>query len=296
MNHISQKFNEAFKANIWGNLPSRSGPGSTLDETRVILAEIPRLLRRFQIKTVLDIPCGDFFWMKEIRSELEQILARYTGADIVPELINQNRERYQTPRISFEVLNLVQDELPKSDLILTRDCLIHLSFNCIADSLLNAQRSGSTYLLASTYTKPRPNVDIEEDVSLPGRAISSGFGCFSGAERCFCTEEFLAKFRFHLSSKTVSNLTSFGSEASAIRNQYRHQLSAEERREIADMERDDLLGRCRAHCAEATAAAKSGCRRQAIKHLISATRLYPPFVLTRSFRVATRSLLQVGIR
>ena len=194
MNHISQKFNEAFKANIWGNLPSRSGPGSTLDQTRVILAEIPRLLRRFQIKTVLDIPCGDLFWMKEIRSELEQILSRYTGADIVPELINQNRERYQTPKISFEVLNLVQDDLPKSDLILTRDCLIHLSFNCIADSLLNAQRSGSTYLLASTYTKPRPNVDIEEDVSLLGRAINLCAPPFSFPEPLLlinegCTEQ-----------------------------------------------------------------------------------------------------------
>ena len=194
MDQLSQKFSEAFETNIWGGLSSRSGPGSTLDQTRIIIAELPRLLRRLQIKTMLDIPCGDFFWMKEIRTELEAVLSGYTGGDIVPRLINQNRERYQTPKISFEVLNFVQDDLPKSDLILTRDCLIHLSFNRIADGLLNAQRSGSTYLLASTYTKPRPNLDIEEDVSLLGRAINLCASPFSFPEPMLlinegCTEQ-----------------------------------------------------------------------------------------------------------
>lgn len=193
MDPLSQKFSEAFEVNIWGNSFSRSGPGSTLDQTRVILAELPSLLRRFQIKTMLDIPCGDFFWMKEIRQELELILS-YMGGDIVPELIAQNRERYQTPKISFKVLNLVHDDLPKVDLILTRDCLIHLSFQCIADGLLNAQRSGSIYLLASTYTKPRPNVDIEGEVSLSGRAINLCAHPFSFPEPVLlinegCTEQ-----------------------------------------------------------------------------------------------------------
>jgi SAM-dependent methyltransferase len=171
MNTMQNRFGEVFKNNIWGDPLSSSGPGSSLEQTRVIRTYIPSLLRRLQIRSMLDIPCGDFFWMKEISAELDLVLSVYIGADIVAEVIQQNKERYQRPKFHFEVLDLTRDDLPKCDLVMIRDCFIHLSFSSIADAILNVQRSGATYLLASTYTMPRPNPDVE-GVSILGRVLN----------------------------------------------------------------------------------------------------------------------------
>lgn len=164
-------FSGAFHQNLWGDVSSRSGPGSSLEQTRAIRSRIPDLLLRLRARTMLDIPCGDFFWMKEVRADLEPILSTYIGADIVPEIIRENRERYQTSKFLFQVLNLTKDDLPRSDLVLIRDCFLHLSFLDIISAIRNVQRSGSIYLLASTYTNPRSNVDTDGD-SLWGRAIN----------------------------------------------------------------------------------------------------------------------------
>ena len=40
---------------------------------------------------MLDIPCGDFYWMKEV--DLKDI--EYIGADIVDELIKKNNDKFK---------------------------------------------------------------------------------------------------------------------------------------------------------------------------------------------------------
>ena len=59
----------------FGSTESRSGPGSTLEETKVLREKIRSLVIEKNIKSVVDIPCGDFHWMKEIVSSFES----YTG-------------------------------------------------------------------------------------------------------------------------------------------------------------------------------------------------------------------------
>jgi len=76
---------------------------------------------------------------------------RYVGVDIVPELIAQNQEKYTTQSRHFLNLDITSDQLPTVDLILCRDCLVHLSFNQIKEALQNFKKSGSTYLLTTTY-------------------------------------------------------------------------------------------------------------------------------------------------
>lgn len=171
MNSMRSNFDKAFKDNTWGGDSSRSGPGSNLEQSRIIRVQVPKLLRQLGVKTMLDLPCGDFFWMNEIRAELDAILDGYIGADIVPELIQQNQQRFQTPKFQFKVLDIVHDPLPKCDLVMVRDCFLHLGCRHIAGALRNAQQAGITHLLASTYTKSRPNLYVA-DVSLMGRAIN----------------------------------------------------------------------------------------------------------------------------
>jgi hypothetical protein len=51
--------------------------------------------------------------------------------------------------------DLTRDPLPKVDLVLCRDCLVHLSFDDIYESLDNLRRSGSMLLLTTTLAEGR---------------------------------------------------------------------------------------------------------------------------------------------
>lgn len=214
------QFSRAFQNNLWGEATSRSGPGSSLEQTRVIRERIPKLLERLNIRTLLDIPCGDFNWMKEIRGDIEPNLSLYIGADIVPELIHENRTRYQNSKFRFEVLDLTKDALPRSDLVMIRDCFLHLPFRGIADAIWNAQRSGSTYMLASTYTKPRPNLEIE-NISLLGRAINLSTPPFSFPEPLELINEECTEQNGEYSDKSIGLWRLTDVDVSRLRRQLR---------------------------------------------------------------------------
>ncbi len=148
-------FAEHTRTNGWGSEESLSGTGSTLEQTAVIRQRLPELVRVYGVETILDIPCGDFNWMRHV-----DLLVRYIGADIVDDLIRQNREAYADDRRAFEVLDLTRDMLPRADLVLCRDCLFHLSFAHAAMALANIKASGSRLLLATTNPELQRNRDI----------------------------------------------------------------------------------------------------------------------------------------
>ena len=148
-------FSDAFRTNKWGDAESISGPGSNLNATEAIRKAIPELIEDLGVHSVLDIPCGDFNWM--IRLDLE---VDYTGADIVDEIIQENLRRYFRPNRSFIKLDILKDSLPKADLLLCRDCLVHFSFAHIFQSLRHIMSSGCKYLLTTTFINRKNNIDI----------------------------------------------------------------------------------------------------------------------------------------
>ncbi|MBA3611818.1 MAG: class I SAM-dependent methyltransferase [Nitrospirales bacterium] len=150
-------FTEIFKENKWRGKWSVSGSGSDLEQTKTIVKELPIILKDFKISTMLDIPCGDFFWMKTV--DLKSV--HYIGADIVAELVEENLYLYQTHDIDFGKFNLLKDELPEVDLIFCRDCLVHFSYSDIFRALKNMSRSGATYLLTTTFLGRKENHDIK---------------------------------------------------------------------------------------------------------------------------------------
>jgi SAM-dependent methyltransferase len=149
-------FAEIHQFNEWGSNESVSGAGSALEQTQVIINKLPELFDDFGIKSMLDIPCGDFNWMKNV--DLKGV--NYIGADIVEEIIKENKSNSHRGNISFQKLNLAADELPKVDLIFCRDCLVHFSFGDIRNALQNICRSDSSYLLTTTFTARPGNHDI----------------------------------------------------------------------------------------------------------------------------------------
>lgn len=153
---ISSKevFTKIYKTNYWNSSESVSGKGANSNQTTEIIKEINNIINDFNITKILDIPCGDFAWMQHIN--LSNI--SYIGADIVDDLIAKNKSKYSN--ITFKVLDLTKDTLPKSDLVLVRDCFVHLSYDEIRKSILNIKSSGSKFLLTTSFVESNSNFDI----------------------------------------------------------------------------------------------------------------------------------------
>jgi hypothetical protein len=144
--------------NRWGGLESKSGTGSDLNQTVFLRNELSELARDLHVGHLLDIPCGDFHWMKHVSLPPDLV---YTGCDIVQDMITENDRCYGNDKRSFRKLDLVRDQLPKADLVLCRDGLVHFSFADIAQVIRNVKRSQSTYLLVTHFCGDRENVDIQ---------------------------------------------------------------------------------------------------------------------------------------
>src|SRR5207237_4692594 len=96
---------------------------------------LPALLERIGVRTLPDLPCGDFAWMDRLDLKLD----RYIGADIVGEIVERNAALFATTdgRVKFRKLNLLSDELPAAHAIRCRDCFVHLSFVYIGNVFVN---------------------------------------------------------------------------------------------------------------------------------------------------------------
>ena len=152
----AQIFASFYGTDLWGSDESSSGYGSTLEQTKSLRAALPILLRRCGVSTMLDIACGDWNWM----SHVELPLTRYIGADVVVPLVERNQNRYGDDRHFFVTLDAVVDELPKVDLIFSRDTLDHLPLADVSAVLRNFKSSGATYMLITHYPAVRRNCDI----------------------------------------------------------------------------------------------------------------------------------------
>ena len=155
-NFTKKVFTQKRRENAWGSSESLSGPGSELEKTKTLIMELPKLFNSKGIKSILDIPCGDFNWMKNV--DLSAV--DYIGADIVDELTLENLKNYSSEGRKFLTLDLITDKLPKVDLIFVRDCFVHLSYKDIMNAINNIKRSGCKYLFTTTFVDYRDNHDI----------------------------------------------------------------------------------------------------------------------------------------
>ena len=142
---LANIFYQKYIQNSWKSKESVSGTGSELEITKVLREGLKTLVDKYNIKSMLDAPCGDFNWMKEF--DLSNI--EYIGADIIYQLIEENKNKYG---LDFRVLDVTNDILPKVDLILVRDCLVHLSNENIFNFLTNLKNSKIKYLLVTSFT------------------------------------------------------------------------------------------------------------------------------------------------
>lgn len=124
---------------------SVSGPGSTLKFTRGLRLWLPELFGRYEIRSILDAPCGDGNWLSRVDLRGKD----YLGWDIQPGIVADNIRRYGP---YFQCVNLLTKRvIPAADLILCRDLFAHLTDEQITKVLTKFRRSGSRFLLATTF-------------------------------------------------------------------------------------------------------------------------------------------------
>jgi hypothetical protein len=157
---IEQIFTEIYNKNGWNGEESLSGKGSGTYNTQWLRPKLVELINSLKIDSILDAACGDFFWMSSIIDNLN--IKKYHGVDVVKSMIDELSNKYaENVKVTFSKANIIEDDLPKSDLIIARDCLVHLSFDSVKKAINNFIKSGSTYLLTTTFIE-KNNIDIPD--------------------------------------------------------------------------------------------------------------------------------------
>jgi SAM-dependent methyltransferase len=155
---LQQRFQRIHDTNLWGAPASASGLGSEMDATAALRAELPRLLEKLGVTSLLDAPCGDAGWINHAGLDVH-----YIGIDIVPSLIEQLQACAAAGKKGdYHLADITADELPRCDAILCRGCLVHLSFANIERALANFRRSGGVWLIATTFPEWQTNRDCED--------------------------------------------------------------------------------------------------------------------------------------
>jgi hypothetical protein len=161
-----QVFLKAYQSDAWGSAESKSGEGSELAATENLRPYLPELFARYGVKRFLDAPCGDWNWM----SKVDLSAVEYVGADVVADVVERNTQAFARPGVRFVHADLTKDDLPPVDLILSRDCWVHLSFHDIGAMLKNFRRTGATWLLVSN--SPKQDRNVAKSTSLTWRHLN----------------------------------------------------------------------------------------------------------------------------
>lgn len=154
---IAERFTAIYKIGVWRHSEtqeSSSGTGSEKLAVARVALELPALLHSIGTVRLLDVGCGDWSWMRDVRIPCE-----YMGIDVVPPVVDALRQ-FERPGISFAVCDAIQGPLPPADTVLCREVLFHLSFKDAKSVLRNIGQSAK-WLIATSDTSLWFNSDID---------------------------------------------------------------------------------------------------------------------------------------
>ncbi len=168
---VAESFERVYAEGWWGqNDDFDSGDGSDVARTDLYVTVIREFIEKRNIRSVIDLGCGDF----RVGQRIVSPGMEYVGIDVVQALVNRNNKRFGAPQILFEQRDLIKDVLPKGELALLRQVLQHLSNAQIEIVLRNA--SHYPYLIVTEHLPVGddviPNVDKPHgpDIRMPERS------------------------------------------------------------------------------------------------------------------------------
>lgn len=126
-------FEKVYATNEWGK---GSGEGSAPKHTRGYVQFLQQFLKDNQIKSVVDMGCGDWQFSRFIDwSGID-----YHGVDLVQSVIEANQRQFARPNVKFTRYDGDFSQLPAADLLIAKDVLQHLSHENIVKFLPSMDR------------------------------------------------------------------------------------------------------------------------------------------------------------
>jgi 2-polyprenyl-3-methyl-5-hydroxy-6-metoxy-1,4-benzoquinol methylase len=168
----SEIFEDIIKAESWGR-GQGSGGGSSIQITKGYRVFLQKFLREKEIKSVLDLGCGDFQFSKLI----DWSGINYLGFDCVSSLIETNNELYSEDNIKFELYDITKELTQSANLLIVKDVLIHWSNSEIKVFLEKLKGYNFKYVLITTQVETVNNRDIKTGEYHPIHLNQEPFNC-----------------------------------------------------------------------------------------------------------------------
>lgn len=152
---VAGQFKLIYDRRLWSGSGKREticGAGSTMHATAEIKEDIEKFLKDYDVSSIVDCGCGDFFWMQFVNMNR----AEYTGVDIVDDIIEDNKIKY--PEHTFLAGNIIET-IPPGEVVIIRDVLQHLSLADNQRIIENAFSSATRFVIASSYVRDKYNCE-----------------------------------------------------------------------------------------------------------------------------------------
>jgi SAM-dependent methyltransferase len=142
--------------NLYSGEIKSSGCGSEKVNTVYFNKILSTFIKDNNIKTILDLGCGNFESMEDIVNHHN---LNYVGADISDTIVNYNKQKYTN--INFINFDVVNTELTNfnQDLIIFRHIIQHLNYNDSQNAIKNIFNSKCKYVLINHQDGLKVNED-----------------------------------------------------------------------------------------------------------------------------------------
>jgi SAM-dependent methyltransferase len=162
---MESAFADIYKKGAWGKNDAdagSSGFGSTLRATAVYRAFLAQFMKEAEVRSVVDAGCGDW----EFSQAIDWKGIDYKGYDIVPSVIEHDKQKFGKPGVQFFAANIVETDLPAADLLITKHVLQHLP-NAAVQKFLG-QLSKYKHVLIMSSVGERSLSGRNEDIAAGG--------------------------------------------------------------------------------------------------------------------------------
>jgi SAM-dependent methyltransferase len=125
-------FEQIYRDSVWGD---GSGSGSAEEVTRPYRQFLQDFLCRHEIRSVVDLGCGDWQFSRHI----DWTGIDYLGLD-ASETALASARRFERPGVRFRHCDVTSEDLPPADLLIAKDVLQHWSRDDVLGLLPRLER------------------------------------------------------------------------------------------------------------------------------------------------------------
>jgi len=143
-----------------GRRESASGPGSALSATTECLELLDEVITRYQVKSILDLGCGDWHWMRLANWRKGKNIVSYEGWDAHAGMVDHLNQLYGDKRTKFRLADITTEPLPQVDLVICRDVLFHLPLE-LSTQVVGQLKGRDTLLISTSFQHVRENTGIK---------------------------------------------------------------------------------------------------------------------------------------